>query len=290
MRPLTVSCCVCFLLLTITTQWVPATSGSTHGCAPLVPPPVPGPLVLPLPTPGALFINEILLQSRTSWTCPPGPVYSNPAWVEIYNAQNQALDLYAAHASLDCGPGTAVFKFPIGSAIAAHGFLTLFPTSNSFFSGIKNSILRLLIQGISVDTVTIPPVPPEQSYARIPDGGNQWQITTHPTIDSSNTGTTPPSPPGGAGGNGASGNSGSGGSPGSTTATQPAWSNMHFPTPTPAASTVVATSTSVVQITAVNSTNTATSPTDIPRKILLTVLVIAFGLTLLWCWRQFRSP
>ncbi len=289
-RFLTVSCCVCLLLLTMTTQPALATSG--HGCAPLQPPPVAGPLVQPATTAGTLFINEVLTLTRFSWTCSPGPIYTNPAWVELYNAQDQALDLSAAHVSLDGGSGTNSFLVPIGSAIASHGFLVLFPMQNPWFAATVTSTIRLLIQGIPVDTVTIPTLALNQSYARVPDGGKQWQITAKPTIGSSNTGTLPlpaPSSKGSGSSNSSSNsNNGSVGTTGGVTATgtQPSWSKMSFPTATPAISAPVLVSTPVVQT---NATPQGMTQMDVPRKLLLTVLVIALGLALLWGWRQFSS-
>ena len=266
----------------------PALAASGHGCAPLQPPPVAGPLVEPATTAGILFINEVLMLTRYSWTCSPGPIYTNPAWVELYNAGNQALDLSAAHVSLDGGTGTNPFLVPMNSAIAAHGFLVLFPMQNPWFAATVTPTLRLLIQGVPVDTVTIPTLALNQSYARIPDGGKQWQITGKPTIGSSNTGTlllpTPTS-------NGNSNNNGNNGAVGTTsgvtaTGTQPSWSKMNLPTATPTIAAPILLSTPVIQT---HATSQVTTQTDLPRKILLTALVIALGLALLWGWRQFSS-
>lgn len=285
MRYLTVSCCVCFLLLTMTTPPVMAASG--HGCAPLQPPPVAGPLVQPVPAAGTLFINEVLSLTRFSWTCSPGPIYTNPAWVELYNAQNEAFDLYAAHVSLDGGPNTKPYSVPIGSAIAPHGFLVLFPMRNSWFATTATSTFRLLIQGIPVDSVTVPSMTLNQSYARVPDGGKQWQVTTKPTIDGSNTGTLqiPPSGNGSNNGNNNGSVSATGGGGVTAIGTQPSWSKMSFPTAT-STTVPILVSTPVVQTNAIAQSATQM---DVPRKILLTVLVIALGFALLWSWRQFIS-
>jgi hypothetical protein len=93
----------------------------------------------------------------------------------LYNPQSQAYNLYAAHASFDTGPNTLPFYLPLGAVIAPHGYLVLFP---SMFSGtLIKANLRLIIAGVTIDQVTIPSLTIDQSYARIPDGSNSWQIT-----------------------------------------------------------------------------------------------------------------
>jgi len=76
-----------------------------HNCAPAIPPPVPGALVNPAATPGTLFINEVLLQPHSIWNCSETGGYfsTRDAWIELYNPQNQPLNLYAAHAFIDMG-------------------------------------------------------------------------------------------------------------------------------------------------------------------------------------------
>ena len=86
-----------------------ALSASTHGCAPPIPPPVPG---SPLPTPaipGRLLINEVLSLPQSRWNCSEQVntySISSDSWVELYNPQSQASNLYAAHASFDTGPNS----------------------------------------------------------------------------------------------------------------------------------------------------------------------------------------
>src|SRR5260370_15474242 len=61
----------------------------------------------------------------------PANTYSlmTDAWVELYNPQNQPFNLYAAHTSLDAGPNTFTFHFPFVAAIAARGYLVVFPNT-----------------------------------------------------------------------------------------------------------------------------------------------------------------
>jgi hypothetical protein len=113
----------------------PASSFSSHSCASPISQPVSG---SPLPSPsipGNILINEVLTSPGSRWNCSePANVYSitNDSWVELFNPQNKPYSLYAAHATIDSGPGTTPFYLPLGSSIAAHGYLVLFP---SIFSG-----------------------------------------------------------------------------------------------------------------------------------------------------------
>jgi hypothetical protein len=163
-------------------------SAVTHGCASPVPPPVPGSPVPAPAIPGTLLINEVLTMPGSTWNCSElNKTFSlsNDSWVELYNPQNQPYNLYAAHASFDTGPNTLTNYLPLGAAISSHGYLVLFPAVHSG-TLIIGTNLRLVIAGITIDQVNTPTLPSDQSYARIPDGSNSWQITNTPTIDTSN--------------------------------------------------------------------------------------------------------
>src|SRR5882762_1336078 len=125
-------------------------SAGNHGCAPATPPPVAGTLVQPTAAPHLLFINEVLPHPSSHWNCSEQGTSeaSKDAWVELYNPQSQAFDLYTVHSSLDSGPNTTRSYFPLGTAIAAHGFLVIFPPTSIFAqlsSTAGSSTLRLLI-------------------------------------------------------------------------------------------------------------------------------------------------
>lgn len=310
-----VASCVVYLLATHVTFVHAITK---HGCASPIPPAVAGPLYQPATTQGSLFINEVLLTPHSNWNCSEvSPAYTptNDTWVELYNPQNQPLDLYAVHTSIDSGANTNSFYLPFGSAIAAHGYLVVFPRTSPSFISTESTTWRLLVSGIPVDEVKLPPLGEDQSYARIPDGGSTWEISVAPTVDASNalpvatptktprgstggvgigTGTPVGSGTGaggiipGQGGQGGqfSGTSGTSGNGQQVDGHQPSWNTL-------------ASSTSVASTPSVNTSGTSTSPVlpstgpstmDVPRKILLTVLVVALALALVWCWRLFHHP
>jgi len=262
-----------------------------HGCAPLVPPSVHGTPVPPPVTPGIIVINELLNNPVSNWNCsePAGTSsLSSDSWVELYNPQNQPFNLFADQVNLDDGPNTFAFAFPFGAAIAAHGYLVVFPDQ---YAGILNggSNLRFRIGDTVIDQISIPALAPDTSYARIPDGSANWQITTTPTIDASNTPlpqTTPtPVPTKRSGNSGNSSTSNGGTTPTLVTGKQPDWTKLQLP-----ATNSSAPSTSNSPLVASPAASTTSSAWDVPRRILLTALVIALALSLFWCWKLFSSP
>ena len=266
-----------------------ASPASIHGCAPLVPPPMPG-SPLPVPAiPGKLLINEVLSLPGSKWNCSePNNTYSinSDSWVELYNPQSQAYNLYAAHASFDTGPNTLPFYLPLGAVIAPHGYLVLFP---SMFSGtLLKTNLRLIVAGVTIDQINIPSLPIDQSYARIPNGSNLWQITNTPTIDASNSISqiSPPvSPTASSPNQGPSASGYATPTPAPIIGTQTVWSNLQFPTS-------VATTTPIAKPTAAYPSSLS-SPVndgwDTPHRILITTLIVALALMLFWCWRLFNT-
>lgn len=286
------------LLCSLTTLPVSAISGlGGHGCAWPVPPGIAG---SPAPAPaasGTIVINEVLLVPHSTWNCSETGTYfsTTDAWIELYNTQSQPFNLYAAHALIDSGPNTNAYSFPFGAAIAAHGYLVVFPRTSPGFVSTETSTLRLVIPNVVVDQIIVPSLGPDQSYTRTSDGASNWKITSTPTIDASNTSlpVTPTSPPGGqVSGSGGTGSS-STGSTGTThessnsnhkvlvNGVQPRWNSLQFPSITP---------TSTVDLRPTTQSTPVNSGFDLPRRIALTVLLIALALTLFWCWKVFKKP
>jgi len=290
------------LFLGTTTLLTP--SGTNHGCASPIPPAVTGQLVQPPTAYHTLFINEVLLAPQSTWNCSeqPGQVTaSKNIWLEIYNpSPDQAFDLYSSHTQLDSGPDTDTFFFPFGAAIAPHGFLAVFPLEHLPFRLSAARDLRLLITGIVVDEIKVPPLSSDTSYTRIPDGSTTWQITTLPSIATANTLVSLPT------------STHATPSPAKTTHTptpqttattrsstkapgtipttphiasgiQPTWKTVQLPT-----TSILTTVTPVDHHTTnlaqslPNSTNA-----DLPKKIVLTFLFILLTIVLLWCCQLF---
>ncbi len=223
------------------------------------------------------------------------------SWIELYNPQSQPFNLYAVHAYIDTGLNTFRFYLPFGAAIAPNGFLVVFPNSaaNSTLQAGSNLRLMFAASDTPIDQVNIPGLAIDDSFARIPDGSSTWQITTTPTIDTSNieTSSTTPTPnpsssqvPGGSSGSGSSGNSGSTqatSTPAFPTGTQPVWNKLSLPPATAAASP-----TSFIVNTPLANTPSPTptsSASDTQHRILLTVLLVLLAASLFWCLKVYSD-
>ena len=259
---------------------------SAHGCAPPNPPPVAG---SPAPAPankGVVLLNEILLNPQSTWNCSESGTYfvSKDTWIELYNPQNQPLNLYVVHAYLDSGPNTTIYYLPFGSAIAAHGFLVVFPRTVGNFAPEPAPTLRLIIASTTIDEVKVPQLAADQSYARVTDGASKWQVSSTPTIDASNNSSavssTPTSTSTSAGYKGHTKGNDNNNAP-FASGTQPAWSKLQLPTPTTMP-------TSSISSTPLPPSLPAGVGSDLPRRIAVTVLAIMLALALLLCWRLFR--
>jgi hypothetical protein len=272
------------------------------------------------------------LTPNANWNCSDtGPAsLANDTWVEIYNSQDVAYNLDNVQAALDHGAGTNPFYFPVHSAIAPHSFLVVFPRTQVNFFNSETSRIRLLISGIAVDTVILPTtnMAIDTSYARVPDGGDTWQILNVPTIGASNptlqtalsstTATTMisrtptpkasptprPTPTPHTSKKGRSGESSQ--QDGSTTAsggavqtgsdsfvlvdgTQPAWNKL----PMPGSTSSSPTATTNTDNASANETLPASddgSENHTIRNIEMTVLAILLAGSLLWCWKLFIAP
>lgn len=294
-RSLAFGCLLLTFLLSMTTFY--AQAATKHPCAPQTPPTLPGtPLPVPATT-GILFINEVLTIPATVWNCSntTGKAsISTDTWVELYNSQSQPYNLYAAHTTFDSGPGTNNYYFPFGASIAAKGFLVLFPYLDPQFQQTATSTLRILIAGVVADQITLPSLGQDQSYARVPDGSTKWQISSTPTIGTTNTviSTTPTHTPTSStrrtSGSSSSSNGSSHSSSGSSSSSphsggvQPTWTALQLPTSEALPPTLASTPSTTAQ---------PASTLDLYWKIGLTLLIIALaGGALFWCWRLFRTP
>ncbi len=286
-RILAISIAVLLLFLAISAPAYASTPA--HGCAPTTPPAVPGSPVTPPATPGIVVINEILNNPDSTWNCaePTGSfALTTDSWVELYNPQNQPFNLYAARASFDDGANTPTFHFPFGAAIAARGYFVVFPDSYTGMLNAGGLGLRLTFAGTVIDQVSTPALPADNTYARIPDGSANWQITNNPTIGASNlASTTITSTPVATRTTGSSGSSGSGNTtPKPITGKQPTWGKLQLP-----ATNSTTTSTSNSPLVASPTSSPTASSWDMTRRILLTVLVVALALSLFWCWKVYSS-
>ena len=284
----------------------PVSGAQKHGCAPDPPPPVSGTPSTAPPPPGGVLINEALSQPHSTWNCSePDGVFSQSqdSWIELYNTQNQAFDLYAAHAEISLDGGTTWYHPPFGTAIGAGSFLVLFPEKQMLAA---NPVWRVILAAGNavIDQVTVPALAPDQSYARVPDGSGNWQPVGQPTIDASNNDSNQPitptpkpaktpkptkTPGRGSGGTGSGTEGGGGANVPASAGTQPAWGGVQFPSGSPAPASDASSSSPPDQ------QQTLAPPTQSGDQhgwliaMAVTCSLLLLG-SLLWCWRLFRAP
>lgn len=274
---------------------VQTTGAQTHKCAPDVPLPVTNPIPAQA-LPGFVLINEALSQPASNWNCsePPG-VFSQmkDSWIELYNPQNQAVDLYAAHARLSLNGGSTSEFLPFGSAIAAGGFLVLFPLENQVTASPTSWNITLSIDGIIVDQATLPLLQADQSYARVPDGGAVWFYTGTPTIDASNDSinqSPTPTPTKALKATKTPGSSAT--AQPISSGTQPAWSQVQFPSNSPAPTPTLAANPSPQPSEQPRSPPPQTQSNNLSGGMIALLVFLSLLLmgTLVWCWRLFHAP
>jgi hypothetical protein len=158
----------------------------------------------------------------------------------------------------------------------------------------------LSIDGITIDQAAIPPLQPDQSYARVPDGTTTWLYAGTPTIDASNNSTGQPvlptssvQTPKATTTPMSSTTAGTGvPAPPVSLGTQPAWSQVQFPADPAPTPTVTDTTDQPAQLP--NQPSVPTPATNNGPGAGTIALIVLFSLLLLggltWCWRLFRAP
>lgn len=119
----------------------------------------------------------------------------NPDWIEIYNDSNVDVDL-TGYKIYDGGgqAGTKPKKeFPAGTIITAKGFYVIVvddadPSGFGLGSGGDEAWFEQP-DGTVIDHVVIPAMDATQSYGRMPDGSENWQLLNTITRGTSNNGT-----------------------------------------------------------------------------------------------------
>lgn len=134
-----------------------------------------------------LYINEVL----------SAPAGDDADFIEIYNAEDNAIDLGGFILQDDKGEAEQ-FVIPAGTSIPAKGLLVYTQVSpgagESFTFGLSSKgdkVTFLEKNGKLIDEVETPDYSDTKgsSYARVGDGGAQWQITETPTKGLSNSAT-----------------------------------------------------------------------------------------------------
>ncbi|BCL84395.1 hypothetical protein ccbrp13_68600 [Ktedonobacteria bacterium brp13] len=302
---------VLFLVLSVTIFFTTQANASTlvtqpsHSCLTAnTPTPTGNPITLSANVSGQILINEVLLRpGKASYQCNSNAIH---AWIELYNPQNQPVTFTKGSITFSDNTQSQQTNIQLANAIPAHGFYVLFFSMVEKGNVLEDaSTINLEIQGQQTESVTLPPLAVDQSYIRIPDGSNHWQITNNPTIGSKNSTVPFVSPtkkqPGTHIGmvtvtqqaskqtSTRTRTSIGGGSAINTTATtrkQPQWQALRFPTQT----ITKPSSQYPLPPTAPQPTNRAETASDMPKKLAQSLFICTLFLLLHWSHRLFSRP
>jgi hypothetical protein len=150
---------------------------------------------------GTLFLSIVLAVVTNAQSVVMNEVYSRGVagdldWIEIYNPQSVAVDV-SGYKIYDSGAkaGTKSKKlFPAGTILPAKGFAYIIVDTATFAGdtsgfGLSSSGETVWLEnaaGTLIDTVALPAVGTDSSYARIPDGSKVWIKTGPRTRGTSN--------------------------------------------------------------------------------------------------------
>ena len=128
-----------------------------------------------------VYVNEVLAKTDI-----------DPAdWIELYNAEAEAVDLSGFGLQDSAGE---VWALPAGTTIEAGGFLQIWAddaAEEGLHAPFKLSkdgeeVVLTDVAGDVVDSVTFPALAAEETYARITDGGDEWEVRATGTPGASN--------------------------------------------------------------------------------------------------------
>jgi predicted extracellular nuclease len=144
----------------------------------------------PAPTgPAAIVIEPVVMNEIYT-----RGIASNPDWIEIYNPNSDSINIgsYTIY-NLIGKNGTKPQKtIPTGTYIRGRNYLVIVVNDTTTTSGFDLSVSGETVwlangSGTIVDSVNIPRLGVDSSYARKPDGASTWLIATPPTKGEANS-------------------------------------------------------------------------------------------------------
>lgn len=129
-----------------------------------------------------VYVNEVLAKTDID----PGA-----DWIELYNGESQAVDLSGFGLQDSAGE---VWALPEGTSIESGGFLQIWAddaAEEGLHAPFKLSkdgeeVVLTDVAGDVIDSVTFPELAAEETYARITDGGDEWEVRAEGTPGASN--------------------------------------------------------------------------------------------------------
>jgi predicted extracellular nuclease len=121
-------------------------------------------------------------------------ILANPDWIEIFNPNSSAIDLSGYKLYNLAGKNGTVSKLslPSGTSINASGYIVVVVNDTTLTNRFDLSTTGETVWlenggGTIIDSVVIPALGVDSSYARKPDGSSTWVIVTPPTKGEANS-------------------------------------------------------------------------------------------------------
>lgn len=149
-----------------------------------------------------LKINEYSCANVTGGGTLTDSFGNTPDWIELYNPTTNAINIEGFFLSDDAS-NLGKWQFPLGSTIAAQSYLliycsgqnTVIPATPEYHTNFKltqtqpEKIILSNSFGTVIDSLTLRQHQKDHSWARNPDGSNNWYVYTNPTEGATNNGT-----------------------------------------------------------------------------------------------------
>lgn len=137
--------------------------------------------VTPIPGPEqpSIYLNEILLvPGAIDWN-DDGRVDASDAWIELYNAGDEAANLHNWRLEIISGGEDEDYRIPAKTTLRPARFLVLYPLRRDV-NLVNGAVIRLVNKaGKLVDQVAVPALSEDASYSR--DASGNWHADWLPT-------------------------------------------------------------------------------------------------------------
>jgi hypothetical protein len=166
-------------------QWTrsyPPSPGASNQPAPTTP--TPTPTLTPTPTatvtpggyPDGVGLNEFMPNPAADWNNDGILGDENDEYIELYNANDFAVDLSAWKLDDVAGGGSSPYTLPAGTTIAAHSFLVFWSrdTNLALNNSGGDSVRLLTPDGAEVESHSYTVAPADGAYSKTVDGGDTW--------------------------------------------------------------------------------------------------------------------
>lgn len=129
----------------------------------------------------SVVINEFLPN-------PSGPSSEDTEWIELFNTTDASIDISGWFLDDIADGGTSPFVIPIGTTIAAQGFVTFEKSqSNVTLNNTEDTVRLLNAQNELIDSYTYTETTDDVSYGRRSDGNAEWTSFSSPSKNTSNS-------------------------------------------------------------------------------------------------------